>query len=78
VLGSDVLCASSALVLGTISHKRLRGKQTQPGNHFANRLPILAAQVPGHEIVGIVEEVGANVTEYKIGDKGAVCRSDCS
>lgn len=28
--------------------------------------------VPGHEIVGIVEKVGENVTKFKPGDKGAI------
>lgn len=28
--------------------------------------------VPGHEIVGIVSEVGANVTKFKVGDKAAI------
>jgi alcohol dehydrogenase (NADP+) len=28
--------------------------------------------IPGHEIVGIVEEVGPNVTHYVVGDKVGV------
>ncbi|MEC8483492.1 MAG: alcohol dehydrogenase catalytic domain-containing protein, partial [Pseudomonadota bacterium] len=28
--------------------------------------------VPGHEIVGVVQSVGADVTQYKVGDQVAV------
>nr|WP_277934209.1 alcohol dehydrogenase catalytic domain-containing protein [Campylobacter hyointestinalis] len=29
-------------------------------------------QVPGHEIVGIVREIGKNVTKFKVGDRAGV------
>ncbi|EFJ24981.1 hypothetical protein SELMODRAFT_149351 [Selaginella moellendorffii] len=42
--------------------------------HGDTKYPI----VPGHEIVGVVAEVGSNVTRFKVGDRagvGAYCRS---
>ena len=29
--------------------------------------------VPGHEIIGIVKEVGSSVTKFKLGDKTGAC-----
>lgn len=34
--------------------------------------PVKFPVVPGHEIVGVVEEVGINVTKYKVGDRVGV------
>ena len=37
-------------------------------NHMAPMMPTKYPIVPGHELVGVVEQVGPGVTKVKVGD----------
>ena len=81
--------AGAALEPGTIERRDLRDDDVQIDVKFAGIChsdihqvreewgPAIFPMVPGHEIAGIVSEVGSGVTRYKVGDRvGVGCMVD--